>query len=242
MTKNDVEEWRPIPGYEGMYEASSHGRVRRLDQWITSKRGVYFCRKGRVLKPILNKPTPYYKVTLYNNVDGIKSARQIYVHQVVAYTFWGLCPACQEVQHLDGNPNNNSAANLAYGTQAENAQDNVRLGTAIRGSKSVLSLLTEEKVALARTLVTSGRSTPTQLAKKYHVSVTTMCDALNGKTWQHVSAPVTRPKHPRHLTEQDYEDIRRKYYKNRKLQRELAKEYGVSSPTISRIVSSGKDK
>ena len=36
----DVEEWRPVPGYEGRYEVSSHGRVRSLDAYCGNRFGT----------------------------------------------------------------------------------------------------------------------------------------------------------------------------------------------------------
>lgn len=42
-----IEEWRPIVGYEGLYEVSSYGRVRSLDRYDNRN---YF-RKGKVLSP-----------------------------------------------------------------------------------------------------------------------------------------------------------------------------------------------
>jgi hypothetical protein len=239
MPKSEAEEWRAVPGYEGTYEVSSWGRVRSINRWLVNKHKRPFYRKGILLKAVLNKPTPYYKVVLYAK-GSTGPGRPMYVHQVVASAFTGPCPVCREVRHLDGNPRNNHVGNLAYGTQLENSGDSIRLGTTMRGSRNGCSRLTEEIVASARALVAAKKSTPTTLAKKYRVATTTMCDALTGKTWGHVAVPVVQPKYTHHLTEQDYEDIRRKYHENGKVQRELAEEYNVSAPNISRIISAGK--
>jgi hypothetical protein len=46
-----AEEWRPIAGFEGLYEVSNHGRVRSLDRVIARSNGVPYRARGRVLKP-----------------------------------------------------------------------------------------------------------------------------------------------------------------------------------------------
>ena len=67
----------------------------------------------------------YLVVTLY----GGRKRRSATVHQLVAAAFLGECPAGQIVRHLDGNPANNTASNLAYGTHSQNLLDQVRHGT-----------------------------------------------------------------------------------------------------------------
>ena len=50
-----IEEWRPIPGYEGLYEVSSYGKVRSLDRFIIDSLGHRRFYKGKVLKQIKDK-------------------------------------------------------------------------------------------------------------------------------------------------------------------------------------------
>lgn len=53
-----LEEWRPVPGYEGFYEVSSLGRVRSLDRShpCINRWGFPSIRncRGRVLTPCVN--------------------------------------------------------------------------------------------------------------------------------------------------------------------------------------------
>ena len=46
-----IEEWRPVVGYEGLYEVSNTGRVRSLDMYVKSKSKSYRLHKGKVLSP-----------------------------------------------------------------------------------------------------------------------------------------------------------------------------------------------
>jgi len=108
------EEWRPVVGWEAKYEVSSLGRVRTLPRW-----GV----PGTVLKPATHA-WGYQMVGL--SMIGRHSTRA--VHRLVGEAFLGPRPEGLETRHMDGNPANNAAANLRYGTKSENAQDRVRHG------------------------------------------------------------------------------------------------------------------
>lgn len=118
------EEWRPIPGF-AHYQASSAGRVRSLSHM--TGRGI---RRGRILKPA-TQPGGYLSVQLSRG--GVADRR--YMHRLVAEAFYGPCPDGLEVRHLDGDPANNSAENLAYGTRSEQSFDRLRHGTHPIGSR-----------------------------------------------------------------------------------------------------------
>lgn len=104
------ETWRPLVGYEGLYEVSNYGRFRN------SKR----------MK--LKKTTPdkfgYHQVRL--SKDGIPATKL--AHRLVLETFVGPCPDGMETRHLDGDPANNKVNNLAWGTIEENRRDTVKHG------------------------------------------------------------------------------------------------------------------
>lgn len=104
-----AEQWRPIPGFAGKYEASSLGRIR-------SKRCV--------LKQRLNYRG--YPVVELSKPPG---SQESLVHRLVASAFHGVPTDGLECRHMDGNKTNNRAENLAWGTHSENAMDQVRHGT-----------------------------------------------------------------------------------------------------------------
>jgi hypothetical protein len=105
------EIWKPIPGYEGLYEVSSHGRVRT------------FRRKanGRLLKP--GKASHgYFTVALGRG-------KSCTLHSLVTAAFLGPKPVGYEVLHIDGSRTNNCVSNLRYGTRRDNILDAVAHGT-----------------------------------------------------------------------------------------------------------------
>lgn len=125
---NEHEEWRAIQDFEGSYEVSSFGRVRSL-------RG----KKPRILAYCWAKPRPscpvrYAKVQLYVNGDTPYKNRRRHrrVHRLVLFAFHGTPPpGCNDGAHLDDNPENNRADNLAWKTHAENNADRFRSCTGI---------------------------------------------------------------------------------------------------------------
>lgn len=117
-----AEEWRPVPGYDGVYEVSNLGNVR---SWTHRKRGA-------VMKQAFG--THGYLTVCVRGIDG--RTRRSTVHTLVAAAFIGPRPDGTETRHLDGNPTNNHALNLAYGTHAENQLDSVRHGSHVNASKT----------------------------------------------------------------------------------------------------------
>lgn len=117
-----AELWRPVPGYEGAYEASDQGSVRSLPRPRCA---------GQILRQRCDK-RGYPFLTLSHG--GQRRTR--FVHQLVAAAFLGPCPPGMEVRHRDGDPANTTAANLRYGTHQENELDKREHGTHHLGSKT----------------------------------------------------------------------------------------------------------
>lgn len=131
MRERDIETWRPVAGYEGHYEVSDLGAVASV------KRGV-----RRELAPLAQR-SGHVGVGLC--LSGVKT--RFRVHRLVAAAFLGDCPDGCEVRHLDGDPLNNAAKNLAYGSAAENRLDAYVHGGRRSGDKSHLAKYSDAKIA-----------------------------------------------------------------------------------------------
>lgn len=78
-----IEYWKPVVGYEGLYEVSSRGRVRSVDKVVSNSRGT-FVRKGIILKQNrAGKKRQYLTVALYKNGQ----LTRFLVHRIVAIAF-----------------------------------------------------------------------------------------------------------------------------------------------------------
>ncbi len=126
--KSQFEKWKPIPGYEGIYEASNQGRIRTSEGKTTSN-ARYSIRhwKQRVLKPKFAAANRYrgdLKVTLWKN-----GKRQDYlVARLVAKTWVPGYADGLTVNHIDGDYLNNRAENLEWITLADNIRIGFKLG------------------------------------------------------------------------------------------------------------------
>ena len=175
------ETWRDVIGYEDLYEISSQGQVRSLP-----RQGTH----GRLLRQPRNR-NGYRQVSLRK--DG-KTSTKI-VHLLVLEAFVGPRPPGFQARHGAGGQDDNSAANLSWGTPAQNQMDRVRDGTSNRGERSATAKLTEAIVAECRRRYAAGEPQEA-LAREFGVTSGAMCNAIRGKTWANVpySVPVTSGK------------------------------------------------
>lgn len=160
-----IEEWRPIPGYEGFYDVSSCGTVRSLDRFINDYKGGHWHR-GRILTPNYNHQ--YARVSL--SKEGVVVYRNI--HDLVAMAFLNFEPTSGFViDHLDGCKTNNHISNLEVVSQCENVRR-----ASIKGN---LSKLTDAQVKEIKNLYQTGRYTLVDLAKIFQVSRITIWRYIN---------------------------------------------------------------
>lgn len=103
-----LEEWKDIPGYEGLYQASTCGRIKSLGRWKRSGADCGFALKPRILKQY-KQHDGRLTVQLYSN-DG--SVKGVLVHRAVASTFLPNLENKPEVNHIDGDFTNNKIENL----------------------------------------------------------------------------------------------------------------------------------
>ncbi len=165
------EIWKAIPGYEGAYEVSNLGRVRSRDRLVRVGHGAFRTLRGRVLRPAPGR-------TGLCVVVGKGNTRQ--VHSLVAAAFIGPRPPAADVRHLDGDPTNNCATNLAYGTRSENNRDVVYHGRRRLSVEQVRQLR-------ARAAFGFAYGERYQIALAWGVNPGTVYHALSGKQYSHVS-------------------------------------------------------
>ena len=128
-----MEDWKDIPKYEGLYEASNKGRIRSKEGKATyTERHGKRIWKSRILKE-KSKSDRAPRVSLWK--DG--KSKSFLVHRLVAKSFLSNPENKPCINHIDGNPQNNYLENLEWCTYEENqnhAFDNELIGTATKVS------------------------------------------------------------------------------------------------------------
>lgn len=126
-TQSTHERWLPVPGYEGSYEVSDHGKVRSLDRKVHRTDGLTRIFYGKTMSPNVMPHGGHLSVCLSGGTR--KNRKGAYIHRLVMAAFVGPCPEGMEVCHNNGNPTDNRLTNLRYGTAADNRSDSVKHGT-----------------------------------------------------------------------------------------------------------------
>lgn len=104
-----MENWKDIKGYEGLYQISDYGNVKRLA-------GSPKCKEDRIMTKSVSS-NGYLFVTLYKNGKS-KTHR---IHRLVLENFNPVENMENlEVNHLDEDRTNNNLSNLQWCTRQEN--------------------------------------------------------------------------------------------------------------------------
>jgi hypothetical protein len=110
-----LEIWKPVKGYEGLYEISSYGRVKSLSRFVYQNNGKYLI-KEKIMK-FSKKGTRKNYLGLVLNGNNLK--KDYMVHQLVAQ-YIPNPRNLKYINHKDGNGFNNFYLNLEWVTQREN--------------------------------------------------------------------------------------------------------------------------
>lgn len=136
MTK-PTTQWKPVVGYEGLYEISENGEVKKT---YDSKNQYQI---GYILNPSINR-NGYLQLWLYKN--GIRKNHNI--HRLVALSFIENTHNKPCINHKDGNKLNNNISNLEWCTYSENNRHAHLLG---------LNKITEHNIICINAMVKANK-------------------------------------------------------------------------------------
>jgi hypothetical protein len=166
------EIWKPIPGYNGWYDASNKGRIRSWKKAHGKMQGI----------PMLLKPQKHHQgyLRIYLQLDG-RTVRER-IHCLVATTFIGLRPEKYDVNHINGQKDDNRLENLEYMTRSEN----------LCHARDILGNLNNQKLKRQQAeeiiiLLTNGQLSYTEIADLYSVQRDTVRQIWNRRRWKELS-------------------------------------------------------
>lgn len=179
-----IENWKPVVGYEGLYEVSDCGNVKSSDRVVAhrnyaTKEGVFANKtiKGKPLAPSHRKYGRRY-VALCKGGDVRSEA----IARLVLAAFVGP-PTAPYALHKDDDHSNDSVSNLYWGTQAENMKDKVGNGNSLKGSKHHNATLNEMQVREIRAKLAAGADHHA-LAAEYGSTGTAIQSIKHRRTWK----------------------------------------------------------
>lgn len=119
------EEWKDIKDFEGLYQISNYGRVKSLGRMIKHDGSYsgYISIKECIRKARRDKHGYWYLNLNKNSVSKTKK-----LHRLVAEHFLEKVHGKEQVNHIDGNKDNNAISNLEYCTPSENNKHAFKIG------------------------------------------------------------------------------------------------------------------
>jgi len=181
------EVWKPVVGYEDLYEVSSMGRIRGL----RGKNGKSNTRKVFLMSLVINKSSKYLAITVGRKGDKQKN---MLVHRLVAQAFIPNPGSKPEVNHINGVKIDNKVENLEWVTLSENHKHAYKIGlqTPMRGNHP-MAKLSLEKVQKIKSMIRSGVTVRT-IVEIFNVSSKLISDIKCGRRWGWVEEEVTKKK------------------------------------------------
>jgi hypothetical protein len=176
-------EWRDVPGFEGVYQASSEGQIRRHPNAKNNHKS--HPKSGDGTLSIRLKQRGYLTCCL--QTDG--KIRTYLVHRLVAAAFWGSPEGDRTfVNHKNFIKTDNRPENLEWVTPRENVLHAIRGGRheapKLRGEDTSNAKLTAEDVRAIRIL--AKEHTPVEIARRFKVGPAAIYHVITRRNWAHV--------------------------------------------------------
>ena len=185
-----MEIWKDIKGFEGYYQVSNMGRIKSLERWVIRNKKGRLHVKARIIKGCI-ETRGYSAVTLTNN--GKRTYARI--HRLVADAFLNNPFNKPEVNHIDGNKQNNKVSNLEYCTRIENEQHAYKTGlkkgkTVEMIDKDTGMVIAEYPSAVDAISRFTDKKNPTHIYSCLHGR----CETAYGYKWKYKNTVETRSK------------------------------------------------
>ncbi|AYP68230.1 HNH endonuclease [Bacillus phage vB_BcoS-136] len=176
-----MEIWKPLKSLVengDYYEVSNLGKVRSIDKIDSSGKR----KLGKVLKIKVHK-NGYCEVVL--KLNGRQKTYK--VHRLVALAFIQNPENKLQVNHLDGNKENNNIDNLEWSTNGENQLHSRDIGLCKeRGETHYRAKLTDLDVLKIREMYATKKYTYKSISEKFNISLSVVESVVKRRTWKHI--------------------------------------------------------
>jgi hypothetical protein len=169
MINLENEIWKDVIGYEKLYLISSLGKLKSLQN-----------NKEKILKLIPDK-----KGYLRTRIGNLNNKKTIKIHRLVAIAFIPNPENKKEVNHRDGNKQNNNIENLEWCTGSENIKHAFKTGLRRSDGNNhnnrKLSSIQVKEIREKRKIYSC-----IELGKMYNVSRVQILNIVTYKMWKNI--------------------------------------------------------
>ena len=178
---------KDIEGYEGSYAVTNQGQIWSYPKTVkVGSNGGFRHDDGKWLSATKAKSGKNH-LRVYLAKDGIKTA--MLVHRAVASAYIENINSFPFINHIDGDPMNNSVDNLEWCTAKQNAQHATNMGMNMppvqKGNRNSQAKLTEDQVRAIRRQYEQVKNC-SAIARTYGVCPKTVNDIIHNKRWSNL--------------------------------------------------------
>jgi hypothetical protein len=187
-----VEQWKEIPGYEGLCEASSFGRIKSVStkgQFRIKRKST---RREKILSQRLCKKTGYLSISL---TDLQVNRKTFLVHRIIGSLFVPNPENKEEINHKKGIKTDNRATEIEWSTPSENQIHALKTGlSSIKyGEESGCTFLKNEIVLKIFNSPYSAKN----LSAIFNIPIYVIYQIKNGKNWSRITGKTYKSKSSR---------------------------------------------
>lgn len=132
------------------------------------------------------------EIWFVTDLNKNKNQKTILIHRLIAQTFIPNSENKLEVNHIDGNKQNNNIENLEWCTKSENHKHAFKIGLCkpnnIKGDDHSCSKLNSFQVKKIKKIFKNNNiwGLKTKIAKEKNISPCTISDIIYGRSWKHI--------------------------------------------------------